>query len=206
MYETLLKNKPILKIVITSLISLTIINCGYQVLRDADTLYNKQTSKGISISITPILNHTSHPKLDWLVRDTIANELSNWPNITLTKKKNADYVLICEILSYSSQIPYTYDRDQNPLEYKILITMDISFEQTNYTKLDKNLVKPSNNNKMPSITNITEEEIYRIYNNDLGKSKRAEWAARDRAVRRMIKRAIDGLLFSIFRDREGQIE
>ena len=51
-----------------------------------------------------------------------------------------------------------------------------------------------------TLLNIEEEESYHISNNDLGKSKRAEWAAVDRAVRRMIRRVMDESLYWILRD------
>lgn len=168
-----------------------ITGCGYRVL--------KPESKNISpiiISVNPFKNNTLYPELDWKVTDFVIMELINWPWIKICQCDNPDYVLSGEILSFKSQIPYTYDSAQNPLEYKLIIETSFSCHRKGEVSLTSSSANKEGRINDPEtnlqiITRLQEEEIYYLGSYDLGDSKRAEREALKRAIKRMTRRAMD---------------
>jgi hypothetical protein len=168
-----------------------ITGCGYRVL--------KPDSKNISpilISVNPFKNKTLYPELDWKVTDFVIMELINWPWIKICQCDNPDYVLSGEILSFKSQIPYTYDSAKNPLEYKLIIETSFSCQRKGKGPLSSLSADKEGQIKDPErnlqiIPRLQEEEIYYPGSYDLGDSKRAEREALERAIKRMTKRAMD---------------
>ena len=160
--------------------------CGYYLLDPAP-----QTSTPIFISVKPIKNKTQYPELDWRVTDAVVMELNNWALIKISKEERADYILTGEILSYRSQIPYTYDIAQNPVEYKLIVEMGFSW-------IEKPEIFDSEgqetDRKSKLILHLIEEEIYRVYSSDLGETKRAEWQALELCINRITRRAMDQFL------------
>ena len=150
--------------------------CGYRLIKE-----NYKDTTSMLIAVKPLINYTSNPELDWRITDSIVMELANWQGVKITIYDKADYVITGKILSYRSQIPYTYDRGKNPLEYKINLLMSLS------------MARKSQHEEVPlqRIAGLQEEEIYRLNADDLGGSKREEWHALERAVKRMLRRAMD---------------
>jgi hypothetical protein len=168
-----------------------ITGCGYRVLKPGS-----QNISPIVISVKPFKNMTLYPELDWKVTDFVIMELINWPWVKICQCDNPDYVISGEILSFKSQIPYTYDSAQNPLEYKLIIETSFSCQRkgkgsmTSFSENNKSKIKdPEENHRI--IARLREEEIYYIGSYDLGDSKRAEREALKRAIKRMTRRAMD---------------
>ncbi|MBN2373304.1 hypothetical protein JXL19_05930 [bacterium] len=185
-----LKNLKITPILFALFVSLFFSGCGYRLLDSG----SQQDVTPVVIAIKPVINQTSDPKLDWRVTDCIIKELTSWPGIKIRPYDEAEYCISGNILSYRSQIPYTYDSRQNPLEYKISLLMSFSMsriEDTDYSKGKEGQQTISHPASAQTIPNLQEDEIYRINPSDLGQSKIAEWQAVERAVKRMIKRAMD---------------
>jgi hypothetical protein len=150
----------------------------------------------ILISVEPFRNRTLYPELDWKVTDLIIMELINWPWVKICHCDKVDYVLSGEVLSYRSQIPYTYDSAQNPIEYKLIIEMSLSYQgkekgsfSISSTDKEGQIEAPENTKQV--IPRLQEEEIYHLGSYDLGDSKRAELEALKRAIKRMTRRAMD---------------
>jgi hypothetical protein len=162
------------------------IGCGYHLLDPGP-----QTSTPIFISVEPIKNKTQYPELDWRVTDAVVMELNNWALIKISKEERADYILSGEILSYRSQIPYTYDIAQNPVEYKLIVEMGFSWIEKPeiFDGEGQETVR-----KSKLIPHLIEEEIYRVYSSDLGETKRAEWHALELSIKRITRRAMDQFL------------
>jgi outer membrane lipopolysaccharide assembly protein LptE/RlpB len=154
--------------------------CGYH-------LFNSKclhSATPFSVTIKPMTNHTSYPDMDRIVGDYMIEELASWPQITIKEYKEAEYVLSGAIDSYTSQIPYTYDSNKNPLEYKLTLTISLALNKKEEGKKTAGQLA----------TQLQEEEIYRFFPSDLGRSKLSEWQAMRRAVKRMTKRAMDQLI------------
>ncbi len=177
--------------------------CGYHLLSNHPNNSNLNTSNIANIgeyqyliNVKPILNRTPNPDLDWRVMDFIIKEITSWPGIKVKNYEEADYSLSGEIISYRSQIPYTYDKNQNPLEYKISLLMSFSLKKIESAPGDDNTHNNASGNIVQDkliheIPGMREEEIYRISPTNLAESKRSEWEALERALKRMIKRAMD---------------
>jgi hypothetical protein len=117
-----------------------------------------------SVTIKPMTNHTSYPDMDRIVGDYMIEELASWPQITIKE--------------------YTYDSNKNPLEYKLTLTISLALNKKEEGKKTAGQLA----------TQLQEEEIYRFFPSDLGRSKLSEWQAMRRAVKRMTKRAMDQLI------------
>ena len=191
----------VISILFSICISLSFAGCGYRLLNTD----SRQDITPVVIAVKPIINQTPDPKLDWRVTDYITKELTNWPGIKIRPYDEAEYCLSGKILSHRSQIPYTYDSRQNPLEYKISLLMSLSMSRIEdadrLSDLEKKEEKGSDfGTPIQIIPHLQEEEIYRIYSSDLGRSKLAEWQAVERAVKRMIRRAMDQFLGAMERN------
>jgi len=160
--------------------------CGYHLLDSGP-----QISSPIFISVQPIKNKAPYPELDWRVTDAVVMELNNWGQIRISKEEKADYILTGEVLSYRSQIPYTYDIAQNPVEYKLTVEMGFSWSEGFRTS---DIDGKRNVLESKSIPRLIEEEIYRVHSSDLGETKRAEWQAMESSIKRITRRAMDQFL------------
>jgi hypothetical protein len=163
-------------------------NCGYKVLKP-----DFKRDSPVIISVKPFRNKTLYPELDWKVTDFIIMELTNWPWIKICQCDEVDYVLSGEILSYRSQIPYTYDIAQNPIEYKLTIEMSFSYKkrEKDLASIGKERQIENNKNASQIIPRLHDEEIYHLSSYDMGDFKRAELEALERAIKRMTQKAMD---------------
>ena len=123
-------------------------------------------------------------------------ELLNWLWVKICQCDNVDYEISGEILSFRSQIPYTYDSAQNPMEYKLVIEMSFScqkkgkgFLSSAQGKKEKRI--KDSDSKVLTIPGLREEEIYHLESYDLGDSRRAEHEALGLAIKRMTRKAMD---------------
>lgn len=165
--------------------------CGYRVF--------KPDSEGVSpilVSVKQFKNKTPYPELDWKFTDFVIMELLNWPWVKICQCDNVDYELSGEILSFRSQIPYTYDSAQNPIEFKLIIETSFSCQKKGKGFLSSSPRDKGGRIKDPDGNLLTtpglrEEEIYRLEFYDLGGSNRAEHEALKRAIKRMTRRAMD---------------
>lgn len=168
-----------------------ITGCGYRVLKP-----DSKNNSPVIISVNPFKNKTLYPELDWKVTDFVIMELINWPWVKICQCDNPDFMISGEILSFKSQIPYTYDSAQNPLEYKLIIESSFSCQRkgkgsiTSSSGNKEGQIKDTQGN-LRIIPRLREEEIYYLGSYDLGDSKRAEREALERAIKRMTRRAMD---------------
>ena len=161
-----------------------VMGCGYRIMGSKSKIQSPTT-----IAVESIQNRTLYPELEWRVTDAIIMELTNWSWVTIDHPSKADYILSGEILTYRSQIPYTYDHNQNPLEYKLRIEMRFSCKMREKSEQAKD-----SDDILPIMPTFQEEEIYRVRSTDLSESKRSEWQALEKAIQRMTQRAIDHLI------------
>jgi len=172
--------------------------CGYEVLnmnrKGMILSADSNNSQGFFLSINPVLNLTSNPGLEWRLTDLIVEELMNWPGIKIRPKSEADFSLSGIISAYSSQIPYTYDINNNPLEYKISVSMSFSIESLKSPPGDQRIKEDATQNTIHVIPNLHEDEIYRLSKSDIIESKRAETQALERAIKRIVSRAMDQIM------------
>ncbi|MGA1840597.1 MAG: LPS assembly lipoprotein LptE [bacterium] len=178
-------------ILVFIIIVLLITGCGYRVVKP-----DSKNSSPVIISVKPFKNKTLYPELDWRVTDFVIMELINWPWVKICQCDNPDVMISGEILSFQSQIPYTYDSAQDPLEYKLIIETSFSCQKkgkgpmTSSTSNKEDLIKDTEENLLV-IPRLREEEIYYLGPYDLGDSKRAEREAMERAIKRMTRKAMD---------------
>ena len=141
-----------------------VMGCGYRMMGSKSKIQSPTT-----IAVETIQNRTLYPELEWRVTDAIIMELTNWSWVKIDDPQKADYILAGEILTYQSQIPYTYDHNQNPLEYKLRIGMRFS------CKTQQKSEQSPGSDTLPVMPTFQEEEIYRVRSTDPSESKRSEW-------------------------------
>ncbi|MGA1864888.1 MAG: LPS assembly lipoprotein LptE [bacterium] len=178
-------------IFIITFIGFLFTGCGYRVIKP-----DSKNSAPVIISVKPFKNRTLYPELDWRVTDFVIMELINWPWVKICQCDNPDVTISGEILSFQSQIPYTYDSAQDPLEYKLIIDASFSCEKKGNGPMPSSISNNEGRTKgteenLLVIPRLREEEIYYIAPYDLGDSKRAEREALKRAIERMTKKAMD---------------
>ena len=168
-----------------------ITGCGYRVIKP-----ESKNNSPVVISVKPFKNKTLYPELDWRVTDYVIMELINWPWIKICQCENPDFIISGEILSFQSQIPYTYDAEQAPLEYKLVIETSFSCEKKGKAPMESSSANKKDHikdteEKLLIIPSLREEEIYYLGPYDLGDSKRAEREALKHAIKRMTRKAMD---------------
>lgn len=164
------------------LCALVIAGCGYRVLR-----LDPQAASPLRLYVSPITNRTAYPELDWWTTDAVIMELTTWPWIAVSRTEKAGYTLSGEIISYRPHIPYTYDSNNDPFEYKLRIDMSFSLEEQ-IPSTGEGEVAAGYSRVIPR---LDEEEIYRVGTSDMSEIKRAERQALERAIRRLTRRAMD---------------
>ncbi|MGA1794227.1 MAG: LPS assembly lipoprotein LptE [bacterium] len=159
-----------------------IAGCGYRVLRPGP-----RSASPVSLYVSPITNRTAYPELDWWTTDAVIMELTTWPWIAVSRSENAGYTLSGEITAYRPHIPYTYDGNNDPFEYKLRVEMSFSLKQQGNSTGEAG----DTGGYSRVVPRLEEEEIYRVGTSDMSEIRRAERQALERAIKRLTRRAMD---------------